>query len=199
MNKFNLLLAPVLLAPGILLAQAPALEESIYVVRTQNKIAVPGEVCAPLLPLLGGGALYSSNTSDLYSVLTKNKNGSFKKTKQKVGTILGCNSELTPEWERVVFQTGDFGSVWQMSLNGKDYTITGASRLRTNPFISPYGFPVPNSGMVLGGSTGTIHKSFAETWPDIVTVGSFSCTWLGDPNQVGGFDDLATCTISLYE
>lgn len=197
MKKFSLLLTPLFLMPSAILAQTPELEETIYVVRQQNRTAVPAEYCDWALPLLGGQPLYSSNTSELYSVLTKNKNGSLIKVKEKVGGLLGCTAYFTPAFERG-YPTADLGEIWQMTLNGKDYTVTGSNRLRTDPFNEPFGFPVPDSGMVLGTSTGTVHKSFATTLPPVV-VGSFSCTWLADDQQVGGYEDVATCTISLYE
>ncbi len=198
MKKISLLLSTSLLGSSMLLAEAPELEETIYVVRQENRTAVPAEICGPALPLLGGQGLYSSFRSDLYSVLTKNKNGSLIKTKHKVGTLLGCTADPTEENERVEVKTLDFGVIWQMTLNGKDYSITGSNRLRTNPFSFPYGFPVPYSEMVLGTSTGTVYKSFFTTLPPVV-VGSVSCTWLSDPSSVGNFDEVATCTISLYE
>jgi hypothetical protein len=198
MKKCYVLPCVILLVPGVLLAQAPELEESIYVVRQQNRVAVPASACDWALPFLGGQPLYSSNSSELYSVLTKNKNGSLMKTKAKVGTLLGCTAAPTVEYERVETPTADFGKVWQMTLNGKDYTVGGSDRLRTNPLVYPYGFPVPFTGMVLGTSTGTVAKSFLTNWPPVV-VGSVSCTWLSDPSQDNSFDEVATCTISLYE
>ena len=197
MKKFSLFLTAFFLMPGILLAQPPVLTETIYVVRQQNKTAVPPDACEWALPILGGQPLYSSNSSELYSILTKNKNGSLIKVKEKVGTLLGCTAYPTPELERG-FPTADFGEIWQMTLNGKDYTITGSNRLRTDPFNEPFGFPVPYSGMSLGTSTGTVHRSFFTTLPPVV-VGSLSCTWLADPQQIGGYEDVANCTISLYE
>lgn len=197
MKKFRLLLIPLYLISGAVLAQAPAPEESIYVVRQQNRMAIPAEICEAALPLLGGQPLYSSSSSELYSILTKNKNGSLTKIKQKVGTLIGCWAFPTPELERG-YPTADFGAAWQMNLNGTDYTITGSNRLRTDPFNPPFGFPVPNTGMSLGTSTGTVYKSFFTTLPPVV-VGSFSCTWLGDPTQSGTYEEVATCTISLYE
>jgi len=111
-------------------------------------------------------------------VLTKNTNGVDSKNKNDT--------------------SADFGAIWQMTLNGVDYTVTGSNRLGTDPFSFPYGFPIPNSGMVLGTGTGTVHKPFFTNWPAVV-VGPFSCTWLCDQLQDGSFDDVATCTISLYE
>jgi len=197
MNKVTLFLIPLASVSAVALAQLPALEESIYVVRQQNRIAIPAELCDGALPLLGGQPLYSSNSSELYSILTKNKNGSLMKIKQKVGTLIGCWGYPTPELERG-YPTADFGAVWQMTLNGTDYTITGSNRLRTDPFNPPFGFPVPNTGMSLGTSTGTVYKSFFTTLPPVV-VGSLSCTWLSDPSQSGTYEEVATCTISLYE
>jgi len=197
MKKLNLLLTPLFLISGAVLAQAPAPEETIYVVRQQNRTALPSELCEPALPLLGGQPLYSSSSSELYSILTKNKNGSLIKIKQKIGTLIGCWAFPTPELERG-YPTADFGAVWQMTLNGNDYTITGSNRLRTDPLNPPFGFPVPNTGMSLGTSTGTVFTSFFSPVPPVV-VGSFSCTWLGDPTQSGTYEAVATCTISLYE
>lgn len=198
MKKFSFLLTPLYLISSAVLAQAPALEESIYVVRLQNRTEVPAELCNDALPLLGGQPLYSATSSELYSILTKNKNGSLMKVKQQVGSLIGCWAEPTPELERG-FETADFGSVSQMTLNGNDYTITGSQRLRTNPFIPPFGFPVPFSGMVLGTTTGTVYQSFFTTLPEVVVVGAISCTWLADPSQSDTYEELATCTISLYE
>jgi hypothetical protein len=198
MKKFSLLLTTFFLMPGILLAQPPELKETIYVVRQQNKTAVPPDACAWALPILGGQPLYSSNISELYSVLTKNKNGSLIKIKQKVGTLLGCTAYFTPALERG-YPTADLGEIWQMTLNGRDYTVTGSNRIRTDPFNPPFGFPVPDSGMTLGTSTGTVHKSFFTTPLPPVVVGSFSCTWLSDPSESGSYEDVTTCTISLYE
>ena len=198
MRKVYFLPAAILLLPNMLLAQAPIPEEKIYIVRQQNKIAVPASTCDWALPFLGGQDLFSSNSSEWYSVLTKNKNGLILKTKAKVGTLLGCTADPTEERERVNVPTADYGEIWQMTLDGKDYTVTGSNRLRTNPWIHPYGFPIPNTGMVLGTSTGTVHKSFITDWPPVV-VGSLSCTWLGDPIQDNSYEDVGTCTISLYE
>lgn len=197
MKKFNLLLIPLYLISSAVLAQAPMPEETIYVVRLQNRTEIPAELCDAALPLLGGQPLFLSFSSDLYSILTKNKNGSLMKIKQKVGTLVGCWAEPTLGLERGI-PTLDFGSVNQMTLNGSEYTITGSQRLRTDPFSPPYGFPVPNTGMSLGTSTGTVYKSFFTTLPPVV-VGSLSCTWLSDPSQSGTYEELATCTISLYE
>jgi hypothetical protein len=199
MKKLTCLLGAMLLVPSVIFAQAPTLQESIHVVRQQNRNAVPAETCDWALPLLGGQELISSFHSDLYSVHTKKTNAStLKDDIKKVGSLLGCTADFTLEYERVEYLTADFGEIWQMELNGKEYTVTGSNRMRTGPTNPPYGFPSPFTGMFIGTSTGTVHKSFADYWPPVV-VGSFSCNFLSDPSQVGAFEELATCTISLYE
>jgi hypothetical protein len=200
MKKTTFLLSTALLAPSVLFAQPPEIQESIHVVRQKNRTALPAEACDWALPFLGGKELINSSRSDLYSIQTKKTNAStLKGDIKKVGSWLGCLADYTLEYERVDVQTADFGEIWQMTLNGKEYTVTGTNRLRTNPNLPPYGFPVPYTGMFLVTSTGTVHKSFADTWPAVVVVGSFSCNVLSDLAQTGSFEDLGTCTISLYE
>lgn len=199
MRRHNCLIGLAFLAPSVLFAQAPAIQESIHVVRQQNRTAVPAEACNWAIPFLGGQALISSFLSDLYTVHTKKTDGStLKDDVKKVGWSLGCTAEFTLEYERVDYLTADFGEIWQVELNGTEYTITGSNRMRTDPTSPPYGFPSPLTGMFIGTSTGTVHKSFSDYWPPVV-VGSFSCNFLTDPSQSGGFEELATCTISLYE
>ena len=198
MKNIGYILFFICLLPGTLFAQAPELEETIYVVRQQNRTEMPFDACDPALPFLGTQPRISAVRSDLYSVHTKKTNGSvLKDDLKKVGTVFGCTVDWTPETERG-FPTADFGQVWQMTLNGKEYTVTGSLRLRTDPANPPFGFPIPNTGMVLLTSTGTVHKSFATDWPPVV-VGTMSGNFLSDPLAIGGYDELAIFTISLYE
>lgn len=196
MKNIGYALCAVFFLPCTLFAQTPEIEETIYIVRQQNRVPVPLENCDWAKPFLGVQPLRSANLSDLYAVHTKDTDGSILNDDvNKVGKVLGCTAEPTPELERG-FQTGDFGEVWQVTLlNGKEYTVTGSNRLRTDPVNGP-GFPM--MGMSLSTQTGTVYKSFATDWPPVV-VGAMSGNFLADPLEIGGFDELAILSFSLYE
>ena len=198
MKKVSSFLVVVFLYPCLAFPQE--LIESIYVVAQENRTALPPERCNWALKFLGGMPLLSSTRSDLYSLKIKDKDGSVTKSKKPVGVLVGCTSEGIPEYERVDYLTLGLGEIWKMHLHGKNYTVTGSNRLRTNPFVSPYGFPVPNTGMFLATGTGTIHKPFETHWPRVV-VGSFSTNYVYSEGPAEGFnpDLLSIVTIRLYE
>ena len=199
MKKASFLIVTIVFLPNALQAQTVELEESIFIVAQENRVALPAEACDWALELLGGQPLISAAHSDLYSVKVKN-DGSVVRSKTPVGELVGCTGDPTLEYERVIFPTADLGEVWQMTLHGTDYTITGSNRFRTNPGAYPYGFPVPYTGTWLGTGTGTIHKSFETDWPPVI-VGSFSTNYIYSDSSTDGFNpDLASIlTIRLYE
>jgi hypothetical protein len=199
MKQHIFLIVSMVLLPNVLHAQTTELEESIFIVAQENRMALPPEACDWALVFLGGQPLISAAHSDLYSVKVKN-DGSVVRSKTPVGELVGCTADFTLEYERVIFPTADLGEVWQMTLHGTDYTVGGSNRFRTDPFSYPYGFPVPNTGMWLGTGTGTIHKSFETDWPPVV-VGSFSTNYVFSESSTVGFNpDLSSIiTIRLYE
>ena len=72
------------LLPNVLHAQTTELEESIFIVAQENRMALPSEACDWALVFLGGQPLVSAAHSDLYSVKVKN-DGSVVRSKTPVG------------------------------------------------------------------------------------------------------------------
>ena len=202
MNNFTYRLAVLCLASGSSFAQTTfepvtpqtALEESTYVVRQQNRIDLPTEACDWALPLLGGQPVLVARRGDLYVVDTKNTDGSLVSDDIiKVGAGQSCIAEPTPELERG-YPTGDYGLVSQITFMGKEYTVTGSARLRTDPTFGNF----PGEGMFITTISAGIYKSFATTLPPEI-VGAMSGNSLTDPLAIGGFNEMAIFTITLYE
>jgi hypothetical protein len=198
MKKLNTVLLAIAILPGAVFAQTPDYEGVIYVVQQQNTTAAPDEaldeLCAGAKLFLGGRAVVGAARSDLYSVTLDGTDGSILTDDvAKVGEIAGCTGVGGPEMERVEWPTRDFGQVAQLTLHGKQYTVTGSSRLRTNP--DP-GFP--GEGMFLSGMTGTISKPFElGVVPEV--VGAMTANTISIPGKDGNFVSQSLFTIRLYE
>lgn len=188
MKKLCLLLIPFLFFTSTAFAKKPAKnhtpEESIFVVAQQN-----------IRPIeeLASDCLFSTflfvdpafgTRSDLYSVQSKKTNGVLLKDDiKKVGELTGCFDVGSPQLERFVIPTYDFGGAWLLTLHGQDYVVTGMSRWRTNPL--PGGDVIMNvPGDFLGVSTGTVFTPESIQMDPPVPVGSFSVNYRA--NIAGG-------------
>lgn len=202
MNNYMYRLAVLCLASGPVFAQTTFepvnpqtdLVERTYVVRQNNRVDLPTEACDWALPLLGGQPVLVARRGDLYVVDTKNTDGSLVSDDIiKVGAGQSCIAEPTPELERG-YPTGDYGLVSQITFMGKEYTVTGSARLRTDPTFGNF----PGEGMFITTISAGIYKSFATTLPPEI-VGAMSGNSLTDPLAIGGFNEMAIFTITLYE
>ena len=196
MKGLYLLLVLALLCPTAAFAEDGIYEEKIYVVQQQNRRPVDDLAidCAwasqlAVIPIAG-------NKSDLYSVQSKKTTGLLLKDDiKKVGELLGCYDIGSPQLERGVIPTYDFGQVWLLKLDGNPYIVTGMSRLRTNPAVDDI-MGVP--GNFLGVGTGTIFtpSSILENPP--VPVGSFAQNYISHISGLPQFRSEGILTIRLY-
>lgn len=197
MKKLNTLLLAIGMLSGAVFAQTSGYEEVIYVVQQQNRTVVPEEnldvVCADAKLFFGGRDVLGAASSDLYSVTVEGTNGSvIDDDVTKVGEIDGCQDVGGAEMERVEWPTYDWGLISLLTLNGKQYTVTGSSRLRNDP--DP-GFP--GEGMFMSGTTGTIFERF-EMGVVPQVVGSMTANSITIPGEDGTYSTQSLFTIRLY-
>ena len=198
MKKLCLLLIPFLFFTNTAFAKKDTSEESIFVVAQQNISPIPlddlATDCGLLEPLLFSPVAFGTR-SDLFSVQSKKTNGVLLKDDiKKVGELLGCFNSGSPEIERLIIDTFDFGAVWGLELDGKIYIVTGMSRWRTNPL--PGGDVIMGvPGDFLGVSTGTVFTPESILMDPPVPVGSFSANYRA--NIYGGPTTGGILTIRL--
>jgi hypothetical protein len=196
MKKLCLLLIPFLFFTNTAFAKKDTSEESIFVVAQQNIRPIPlddvATDCGLLQPLLFSPVAFG-NRSDLFSVQSKKTNGVLLKDDiKKVGELLGCFNSGSPEIERLIIDTFDFGAVWGLELDGKIYIVTGMSRLRTDPAVD---VNIGAPGDFLGVSTGTVFTPESIMMDPPVPVGSFSANYRA--NIYGGPTTGGILTIRL--
>jgi len=176
MKNLFFLVIPAFLLNSIAYADNGTVEEQVYVVQQQNARPATGSECDWAYDL--GVNVVLGTISDLYSVQSKKTTGSLLVNDiKKVGEIIGCIDAGEPTFERPInppgagYPTYELGHVWRLLLNGKQYVVTGMSRVRAADFG---GAP----GTILAVATGTIFTegSIVETPP--IPVGSLSGNYI---------------------
>ena len=196
MKSLYLLLIPTLLFTNAALAENATPEETIYVVQQKNRRPVDDLAvdCAWASQVFV--AAIQGNRSDLYSLQTKKTNGVVLKDKiKKVGELVGCFDQGSPQVERGIVPTYDAGQAWLLKLDGKQYIVTGMTRLRTDPTQEVF-FGIP--GTYLGVGTGTVFTPESIAMFPPVPVGSFSSNAIGNFFGVPGERNEGILTIRLY-